>query len=72
MEWLGGNEIPFTMIFTKIDKRASRDMNKQIRVYRKEMMKTWEFMPKYFMTSSVSKFGRDEVLQFIDDTNDYF
>lgn len=72
MEWLGNNEIPFVMVFTKIDKRASKDMNKQLSAYQKEMLKIWEFMPKYFTTSSVSKFGREQVLQFIEETNEYF
>jgi len=72
MEWLGMNGIPFVMVFTKIDKRASRDMNKQLSEYQKEMLKTWEFMPKVFTTSSVSKFGREQLLQFIEATNQTF
>lgn len=72
MEWLGVNGIPFVMVFTKIDKKASRDMNKQLHAYQKEMLKTWEFMPKHFLSSSVSKFGRDQILSFIDETNKAF
>jgi GTP-binding protein len=33
------------------------------------MLQFWEEMPNYFITSSSKKIGRDEVLQFIDDTN---
>lgn len=72
MEWLAINQIPFAMIFTKIDKRASRDMNKQLTAYQKEMLKDWESFPKYFTSSSVSKFGRDQILGFIDETNKAF
>lgn len=72
MEWLGVNAIPFVLVFTKIDKKASKDMNKQIKAYEKEMLKTWEFMPKFFSTSAVSKFGREQVLGFIDGINKEF
>jgi GTP-binding protein len=34
-----------------------------------ELLKTWEETPSYFITSSSSAVGRDELLQFIDDTN---
>jgi len=72
MEWLANNEIPFVIVFTKIDKRASRDMNKQLKAYEKEMLKTWEHMPKIFNTSAVSKFGKDKLLHFIAETNEVF
>ena len=72
MEWLGINGIPFAMIFTKIDKRASKDLNKQIKNYEKEMLKQWEEMPMYFATSAVSKFGREKLLGFIAQTNQGF
>jgi len=72
MEWLATNQIPFVMVFTKIDKRASKDMSKQIKAYEKEMLKTWEQMPKTFNTSSVSKYGKEQLLKFIADTNEVF
>jgi GTP-binding protein len=72
MEWLATNQIAFVMVFTKIDKRASKDMNKQIKTYEKEMLKTWEQMPKNFSTSAVSKFGKEPLLEFISETNEVF
>ncbi len=68
MEWLGVNGIPFAMVFTKTDKKASKDLNKQIKNYEKEMLKTWESMPKFFATSSISGFGRESLLKFIEET----
>ena len=70
MEWLGVNEIPFTMVFTKIDKLSSAALSKNLAKYREEMLKTWEFLPKVIKTSSVSKHGRDEILNYIEEILD--
>jgi GTP-binding protein len=67
MEWLGINEIPFTMVFTKIDKISSSKLSKNLAEYRKEMLKNWEFLPKIIKTSAVSKQGRDEILGYIEE-----
>jgi GTP-binding protein len=32
-------------------------------------LKTWEELPQYFVTSSTNSTGREEILQFIEDTN---
>ena len=72
MEWLGTKEIPFVIVFTKTDKKESKDIEKQIHAYEKEMLTTWEFMPKYFCTSAVTSIGREELLHFIHETNEVF
>jgi len=65
MEWLGINQIPFAMVFTKIDKLSSAELSKNMANYRDEMLKTWEFLPKTFKTSAITKQGRDELLNYI-------
>lgn len=67
MEWLGINQIPFSMVFTKIDKLSSSELSKNMASYRDEMLKTWEFLPKVIKSSSVSKHGRDEILSYIEE-----
>jgi len=67
MEWLGVNEIPFTMVFTKIDKLSSSGLTKNMTQYRKEMLKKWEFLPMVIKTSAVKKHGREEILKYIDE-----
>jgi GTP-binding protein len=69
MEYLGISQIPFSIIFTKADKLKPNAINRHIEVYNKELLKTWEELPKYFVTSSTKSLGRDEVLQFIEETN---
>jgi GTP-binding protein len=69
MEYLGISQIPFSIIFTKADKLKPNAINRHIEIYNKELLKTWEELPKYFVTSSTKSLGRDEVLQFIEETN---
>ncbi|OUR94491.1 YihA family ribosome biogenesis GTP-binding protein [Flavobacteriales bacterium 34_180_T64] len=69
MQWMGEKGIPFSIIFTKADKLKPKAIDKHIEVYSNEILKTWEEMPQHFVTSSSKSIGRDEVLQFIDDTN---
>lgn len=72
MEWLGNKQIPFAIVFTKTDKKESKDIQQQVNLYEQEMLTTWEFMPKYFCTSAISKTGREELLNFIQETNQVF
>ncbi|WP_298898244.1 ribosome biogenesis GTP-binding protein YihA/YsxC [uncultured Psychroserpens sp.] len=69
MEYLGVNQIPFSIIFTKADKLKPKAIERNVEVYCQELLKTWEDVPNYFITSSSKAIGRDEVLQFINDTN---
>ena len=67
MSWCGEKQIPFAMIFTKIDKLSSSELQKNLAAYKKEMLKYWESLPPIFTTSSDSKFGREKVLNYIDE-----
>jgi GTP-binding protein len=69
MRFLGENNIPFCIVFTKADKLGSSKLNKQILSYKKKLLFSWEEVPMSFITSSSSGLGRDEFLQFIQDLN---
>ena len=69
MEWLGQNQIPFVIIFTKIDKLSSSQLNKNIAKYKTEMLKTWEDIPEIFRSSAESGLGKSDILKFIEHTN---
>ena len=69
MEWMGNHSIPFSIIFKKADKLKPKAIERNVHDYLQELLKTWEETPSYFITSSSSAVGRDELLQFIDDTN---
>ncbi|MDH7445178.1 ribosome biogenesis GTP-binding protein YihA/YsxC [Aquimarina sp. 2201CG14-23] len=69
MQWLGENQIPFSIVFTKADKLTKTQLPLNIESYTKEMLQYWEEMPNYFITSSSSGLGKDEVLQYIQEIN---
>ena len=70
MEWLGTNLIPFAIVFTKLDKLTERKYLNNVEVYQDKLLKTWESLPPVFSTSAVSGRGRDDILDFIEQTND--
>ncbi len=69
MEWLGINQIPFSIIFTKADKLKPQALQKNIEAYQTKMLEQWEEMPSYFITSSSKGTGREELLNYIDEVN---
>lgn len=66
INFLGLNEIPFSIIFTKIDKVSQNQLQKNLKAFNKELAKTWEEFPKYFLTSVKQNIGREEVLEYIE------
>ncbi len=73
MEWMGENAIPFCIVFTKADKLRPKAIENHINAYIKDLLAgIWEEAPKYFVTSSTSDIGREELLHFIDDLNEKF
>lgn len=72
MNWCGEKGLPFSMVFTKIDKLSSSALQKNLARYKKEMLKYWEELPPVFTTSSVSSFGQERILNYIDQINESF
>ena len=70
MKFLGNNQIPFCIVFTKADKLGSSKLNKQIVSYKKKLLNTWETLPTSFITSSSSGLGKDDFLNFIATVNE--
>jgi GTP-binding protein len=69
MQFLGENQIPFCIVFTKADKLGSSKLNKQITSYKKKLLQFWQTLPTSFLTSSSTGLGRKEFLDFIDGVN---
>lgn len=69
IEWLGENEIPFSIIFTKADKLGVTRAKSNVLHYMDSLKEQWEELPPYFITSSETKRGRDEVLDYIEQIN---
>ena len=61
--------MPFAIIFTKADKLGMPKARKNAEAWMDALRDTWEDLPPYFITSSEKKFGREEVLAYIDEIN---
>ena len=70
MAYLGISQIPFSIIFTKADKLKPMAIERSVANYSQKLLETWEELPNYFITSSSKSVGRDEVLDFIGQTNE--
>jgi len=66
---LGEAEIPFLLIFTKTDKQGTVKTKENINVFLEKIAEDWEELPPYFISSTVTKAGKDEFVEFIDTTN---
>lgn len=69
LEWLGINAIPFSIIFTKADKLKPQVLKTNIAEYNAKLMETWQELPPSFISSSVNKTGREDILQYIQEIN---
>lgn len=69
MQWMGEQQIPFSIIFTKADKLKPKAIEKHVADYSEVMLEKWEVMPNYFVTSSTKRMGREAVLEYIDAIN---
>jgi GTP-binding protein len=69
LDRLGKWEIPFVLVFTKSDKNKPGATVRNVKLFIADMMKTWEQPPPYFITSAISKEGRDSLLDYIDGLN---
>lgn len=69
MNWLGENQVPFAIVFTKVDKQSKSRTESNIRGYIEKMNEQWEELPPYFITSSLTGVGKDDVLSYIESIN---
>lgn len=72
MAYMGEEGLPFTIVFTKVDKLNKSEKAKFLADYTEEMLKQWHKMPPVFITSSETKEGREELLNFFEQTNSLF
>lgn len=69
MEWLGISGIPFSIVFTKMDKQSATRGGANVEAYKEKLLEKWEELPPIFITSSESRLGREELLEYIDGLN---
>lgn len=69
MEWLGENGVPFSIVFTKLDKLSPTAGKTLIAKYCEQLLERWEELPPVFRTSSEDKRGRNAILDYIEEMN---
>lgn len=69
MEWLGVSGVPFSIVFTKMDKQSATRGNANVEAYKEKLLEKWEELPPVFITSSENKLGREDLLEYINRIN---
>ena len=65
LQWVGEKGTAFCIVFTKADKLKKAELIKNIDQYIKKLSLIFSEMPNYFITSSQSGVGKEEILQFM-------
>jgi GTP-binding protein len=67
--WMGEIQIPFVLAFTKADKQSITKTNQNVAAFKKALGGWFEEIPPSFVTSAEKSVGRDQILDFVDQTN---
>jgi GTP-binding protein len=65
VNWIGKSELPFSLVFTKIDKLSKGALMKTLGTWERTLKQTWDELPPIFLTSAEKKAGREELLTYI-------
>jgi GTP-binding protein len=68
LRFLGRNQVPFALVFTKTDKISATRLRQNTDQYKETMLESWESLPPVFLTSALQKKGQEELLGFIGET----
>jgi GTP-binding protein len=66
INFLGQNGVPLTIVFTKTDKEKQREVMGNIKLMKQALGEMWEELPPMLLTSSLTGYGRDAVLEQIE------
>ena len=66
MKWMALNNIPFSLIFTKVDKLKPAEIESNIAKYLLKLNEDFDQLPNHFVSSSISKTGSEDILDYID------
>ena len=71
-DWMGENQIPFIIVFTKTDRKKSKKNKGFVKEFQAKILENWEVMPPYYLSSAETQVGRDNILGLIHETNQRF
>ncbi|MBO5963251.1 MAG: YihA family ribosome biogenesis GTP-binding protein [Bacteroidales bacterium] len=72
INFLGENQVPITLIFTKTDKQSAKKTEESLERFKETLSEYWEELPEIILTSSEKRVGREDVLETIDKIIPFF
>jgi len=69
INWMGKMQVPFVIIYTKVDRLKPTIKEQNIAAFQAELHKYWNDLPQQFESSSRKKIGREEILDFVGNLN---
>lgn len=69
INYLGKNKLPVNLIFTKADKIKKSEIDKRIDEFTSSLSQYWSSIPNYFISSSLKKIGKKEIIKYIFEIN---
>lgn len=72
MRWMGEEQIPFQIVFTKADKMSPKKIENQVESYFEVLAEDWAFFPEYYITSAEKRTGLDALIVYIEQLNSSF
>ncbi len=68
--FLGSNGVPLSIVFTKTDKEKQREVMANIKAFKQALSEQWEELPPMVLTSSLTGYGREALLEQIEQINE--
>lgn len=65
ISFLGENGIPFSIVFTKMDKSRKGSFGKNVKLFLNTISEEWEELPPHFSVSSLKRIGQQDILDYI-------
>ena len=69
IQQLGEWQLPFAIVFTKADKNKPKATERNVAAFLAKVLENWETLPPYFVSSALTKEGKNEILDFIETSN---
>ena len=69
INYMGAHGVPLIIIFTKTDKQKQSETAATVNNMKRVLSETWEELPEMILASSVTRTGRNKLLDRIDEIN---
>lgn len=69
INWVGEMSVPICIVFTKADKINKTSVHNNVETYKESLYEIWDELPPIFVSSSIKRSGKDEILEYIDSIN---